>query len=195
MSGLVYGWRVAGQRALLAIASLVLLAGCGGMRVVGKVDALGDLPHYTVTGRFAAREGERSVAGRLSWQHEPGGDVILLQDPFGRGLAELQRSPAGARLRLADGRELVAADGQALVAELSGVAVPVDAIGLWLTGRNGAHAEVERDARGRIVHLNRDGWRVDYSYDAGDDLPERIFASRAGGPEVRLSVDSWEIPQ
>ena len=174
---------------------LCALAGCGGMRVVGSVSAMGDVPRYTVSGRFAAREGERSVAGRLSWQHAPEGDVILLQDPFGRGLAELQRSAAGARLTLADGRELVAHDGASLVADLSGVAVPVDAIGTWLTGRNGAQARVQRDARGRIVQLERDGWRVEYSYEAGDDLPERIFASRAGGPDVRLSVDSWEIPQ
>lgn len=180
-------WRTAA-----AAACLCLLAACSGLRIDGAVRD-GALSSYDVDGRFVARQEGRSLTGRLSWRHRGDEDTVLLQDPFGRGLAELFSGPGGAELRTADGTVRRAADGDALVAELSGVAVPVAAIGSWLAGRVGAHEAVERDAAGRVVRLQRDGWQVDYRYGDGEPLPDRIIAVRPGGPEVRLTVDRWEI--
>lgn len=179
-------------RVAVAVAGLLLAAGCGSLRIDGAVGD-GALPRYDVDGRFLARQDGRSLTGRLSWQHRGAEDTVLLQDPFGRGLAELHSGPWGAELRLADGEVRRAANGDALVAELSGVAVPVAAIGEWLAGRVVAADDVARDAAGRVVRLQRDGWQVDYRYGDGEPLPERIVATRDGGPEVRLSVDRWEV--
>lgn len=184
--------RWSGCRTALDVAALCLLAACGSLRIDGAVRE-GALQRYDVDGRFMARQDGRSLTGRLSWQHRDAEDVVLLQDPLGRGLAELSRGPWGAELRLASGEVRRAADGDALVAELSGVAVPVAEIGAWLSGRVEAAGVVERDAAGRVVRLERNGWQVDYRYGDGDPLPERITAARPGGPEVRLSVDRWEI--
>ena len=180
-------WRTAA-----AAACLGLLAACGSLRIDGTVRD-GALPRYDVDGRFVARQDGRSLTGRLSWQHRGDEDTVLLQDPFGRGLAELYRGPGGAELRTADGAVRRAADGDALVAELSGVAVPVASIGEWLAGRVAAGETVERDGAGRVTRLRRDGWQVDYRYGDGEPLPDRIIAARPGGPEVRLTVDRWEV--
>lgn len=179
-------------RPAVVAACLSLLAACGSLRIDGAVRD-GALPRYDVDGRFMARQDGRSLTGRLSWQHRGDQDTVLLQDPFGRGLAELFSGPGGAELRTADGMVRRAADGDALVAELSGVAVPVAAIGEWLAGRVAAGALAERDAAGRVVRLQRDGWQVDYRYGDGEPLPDRIIAARPGGPEVRLTVDRWEV--
>ena len=183
-----------GRRWRLAVAGICvgLLAACGGLRIDGTVRD-GTLSRYDVDGRFVARQDGRSLTGRLSWQHRGNEDTVLLQDPFGRGLAELFSGPGGAELRTADGAVRRADHGDALVAELSGVAVPVAAIGEWLSGRVGSGEVAQRDARGRVIRLLRDGWQVDYRYGDGEPLPDRITAARPGGPEVRLTVDRWEV--
>lgn len=183
-----------GRRWGLAVAAacLALLAACSSLRIDGAVRD-GALRNYDVDGRFVARQEGRSLTGRLSWQHRGDADTVLLQDPFGRGLAELFSGPGGAELRTADGTVRRAADGDALVAELSGVAVPVAAIGAWLAGRVSSGEAVQHDGAGRVIRLLRDGWQVDYRYGDGEPLPDRIIAVRPGGPEVRLTVDRWEV--
>jgi outer membrane lipoprotein LolB len=153
------------------------------------------LSAYVLDARFGLRDGDSSYSGRLNWRHDPEGDSVLLQDPFGGGVAELDAGPRGARMRLSDGQTAEADDARELMHRVTGVALPVRDLARWLTARgtDGAAATAERDARGRVVRQVRQGWAIEYSYDdaAADALPARIFAANGQGIELRLAIEAW----
>lgn len=178
---------------VLLLAAAALLAGCAG----GPPGRLGgeQVPErYTLDARFALRQTDKSHSGRLSWQHAGNVDVVLLQDPFGRGVAEIEQGEGGARARLAEGRILEAADAAELVFQLTGIRLPLAGVGRWLPARLATTGAGRRDAQGRLLMLERDGWQIEYGYgeDAPEALPARIFA-RYGELELRLSIERWEL--
>ena len=151
---------------------------------------------YTIDARFGLRDRDSSYSGRLNWRHDKLGDAVLVQDPFGGGVAELDARAGNARMRLADGKVAEAADGRELMQRLTGVALPIRDLARWMTARGPVNgAATERDSRGRIVRLDGEGWRIDYRYDddAADALPSRIVAANGLGIELRLAIESWTI--
>lgn len=157
---------------------------------------------FHVQARFAIRQelpdgAQQSLAGRLNWRHDAQGDVLLLADPLSRGLAELSRTPGQARLKLADGRELTAPRAEPLLQQTLGFALPVEALGGWLTGREAS----ERDRLGRATVLAAPPWYIEYVYD--DDAPTappaRLTIRHTGqgelhGLELRLRIEEWITP-
>lgn len=179
-------------RAALGAAAILLLAACAtphGARAPASVA----LVAYALEARFGLRDSDNSYSGRLSWRHDRDGDAVLVQDPFGGGVAELDAGPDGARMRLADGQVATAADARELMHQLTGVALPVRELAQWLTARGSVDGDAERDALGRVVRQTRQGWRLDYRYDdaAGDALPSRIVAANGRGIELRLAIEVW----
>ena len=187
------------RRLALAL-GVALLAGCAGDAAIrGNVPADdAALLTYTMHGRFSLRHADESVSGRLSWSRRPGQEQVLLQDPFGGGVGELTQLADGALLQLADGRRFVGDDGELLLAELTGVRVPLGAMGVWLAGR-GVDGRVvsalERDAAGRVARFRHDGWQVEYRYRDVAALPSGVQARRDDGTEIRLAIDRWELPE
>ena len=47
--------------------------------------------------------------------------------------------------------------------------------------------------QGRPLRLRHEDWLIDYGYASDDPQapPDRIFAVRAGGFELRLRIDEW----
>lgn len=185
-----------GGAALVAL--ILLLAGCA-TPVVTRVADGETIKRYLAEGRFSLRDDERLHSGRISWQHAPERDDILLQDPFGSGLAEVTRRPDGARLQLADGSVREAPDADQLIGSVTGIAVPLVELGALLPGRVVDADDVVRDAAGRASRLDRHGWRIEFSYpdDAAETLPSGVFALRRGvdtALEVRFVIETWELP-
>jgi outer membrane lipoprotein LolB len=136
------------------------------------------LTEFEFDGRVAVRRGDTRHHANISWRHEPAGDEILLTTPLGQGVAELRRNASGARLLMADGRELVAADWEILTEQLFGARLPFNDLPAWVAGHAPAVAA---------------GWRVeylDYQSDAPDALPT-LLEVRRDDIEVRLIIDEW----
>lgn len=181
-------------------ALLALLAGCAGDTALRGAPpaAEGELAQYTMHGRFAVRQQEQAASGRISWSRTPDEERVLLQDPFGTGIGELTQRDGAAQLALADGRVFTDRDGEALLARVTGVRVPLGALGVWLTGRGSGAWQVaglERDASGRVRRFSHDGWQIEYRYRDEVALPAGLSARRDDGAELRLSVDAWELPE
>jgi outer membrane lipoprotein LolB len=173
-----------------------LLAGCATPHGV-RAPANERLVAYTFDARFGLRDRDSSYSGRLNWRHDAGGDAVMVQDPFGGGVAELDAKAAGARMRLADGQVAEASDAGELMYRLTGVALPVRNLARWLTAR-GVDADgppPERDGQGRVARQVRQGWQIDYRYDddASDALPSRIVAANGQGIELRLAIEAWTV--
>jgi outer membrane lipoprotein LolB len=69
----------------------------------------------------------------------------------------------------------------------------------WVVGlpRPNADYQALPDAEGRLGELEQDGWRIlfsRYEHHAGQQLPGKLAAQRGDELDVRLVVDSWELP-
>lgn len=181
---------------LATLLACALLAGCAALPPPPVArEAVGD---FMLEARFALRVSPpdrpaESSGGRLEWEHRNGNDRILIANPLGVGIAEIDSAPAHARLRTGDGQEREASDPDTLLASVTGQALPVRRLPDWLLGR-GDERGIERDAAGRPARLNEAGWQVDYSYpdDAPGALPERVTLRQDGTLELRLRIETWK---
>ncbi|MBS1191061.1 MAG: Outer rane lipoprotein LolB [Rhodocyclaceae bacterium] len=183
----------------LFLAGVLALAGCATVTPPSTgLPARGELRDFGLEARFALRlerpyEAPQSASGRLSWDHGHDGDHILVANPLGQGIAEIDRSAAGARLRTSDGRVRHAADAGELLQEATGYPLPLGELPAWLLGRPTASGQLRTDALGRPQSLIDAGWHIDYHYDseAADALPSRLTLRRDSSLEVRLRIEEW----
>lgn len=156
------------------------------------------LRDFALEARFALRVSRPDAApqtagGRLSWEHRRGNDRILIANPLGYGVAEIETTPALSRLRTADGTIRESADADELMEAATGERLPVARLPAWLLGRSSSTSYIERDGQQRPTSLSEAGWRIDYAYDdaAAGALPTRITLRRADDVELRLRIEEW----
>ena len=131
-----------------------------------------ELPRFALEGRLQVRDGERTAAVGIDWQHEASRDDWLFTGPLGQGLARIEGDAAGARMTLADGRRSEAARFGAEVMRFS----PRQSDLLIVAGR--------------VVDQ---GWTIEYTEYADESpgsLPRKIDIHR-GDTRLRLIVDAW----
>jgi len=157
-----------------------------------------EMRNFALESRFALRatlpgQPPQSSGGRLSWSHHGSHDRILLANPIGVGLAEIDATPERSQLRTADGKTQESADPDALIEEATGLRLPVARLPAWLLGRAGGTAQITADPYGRPGRLNEGGWQVDYFYEdaSPNALPSRLTISRPGEIELKLRIEEW----
>lgn len=182
----------------LAACALALAACAAVPPVVSGLPARTEIREFALEARFALRierpdEPPQSASGRLSWQHGRNADHILVSNPLGQGVAEIEQNAASARLRTSDGKVHEAPDAAALLFATTGYALPLGELPAWLLGRPTAAGRLQTDDRGRPRQLADAGWQIDYDYDseAAGALPSRLTLKRDGDLEVRLRVEEW----
>jgi outer membrane lipoprotein LolB len=182
---------------LAALSAGLMLAGCA-LAPAQPAPAREGLRDFTIEARFALRvtrpeQVSDSSSGRLAWERRGERDRILVANPLGAGLAEIDSDPGGARLRTADGQVREAASPDDLLETVTGQRLPVRRLSGWLLGRGGPSARIERDALGRPVRLEESGWRIDYVYgnDDAQALPSGVTLARPGEIELRLRIEDW----
>lgn len=187
---------IARRPLLLALASSLLTA-CATLPPPA-LPARSELRNFALESRFALRatlpgQAPQSSGGRLSWSHQGSHDRILLANPIGVGLAEIDATPLRSQLRTADGKEQESADPDALIEEATGLRLPVARLPAWLLGRAGGSAQITADPYGRPSRLHENGWQVDYFYEDASPhaLPSRLTISRPGEIELKLRIEEW----
>ena len=187
--GLVRAWSSAGFLGLV-----LFLAGCASFPAPSvSVPPRDALAAFSLEGRFSLRHEDNNYSGRLSWRHDGENNTLLLASPFGQGMAEITTVASGARLTTSDGKSYEAADAETLTTRVLGYPLPLAQLTDWVRGRNSTAGVAELDGFGRPLRLRHEGWSIDYGYDGDDPQapPNRIFAERAGGLELRLRIDEW----
>ncbi len=154
---------------------------------------------FRLDGRVSVKAGEESFSGGLVWRRDAAIEELLLRTPLGQGVAELRGGPAGMELKNAEGRLYYAADADALVQQALGLELPLRGLAWWVVGlpRPEATYHAVPDADGHLGELEQDGWQIMFSrYEShhGQPLPGKLLARRGDDLEVRLVVDSWELP-
>jgi outer membrane lipoprotein LolB len=184
-----------------ALLAGLLLAACSSLPPTPP-PARDSLHDFALEARFALRVNQPDAApqtagGRLSWEHRAGNNRILIANPLGIGIAEIDTTPALSRLRTTDGTVRESADADELMEAATGERLPVLRLPAWLLGRGDATSLIERDDQQRPTRLAEAGWQIDYAYDdtAADALPARVTLRRADAIELRLRIEEWrEIP-
>jgi outer membrane lipoprotein LolB len=154
---------------------------------------------FRLDGRVSVKAGEESFSGGLQWQRDVDVDALMLRTPLGQGVAEMRGSSAGMELKNAEGRRFYATDADTLVRQALGVELPLRGLTWWVVGlpRPEAAHSATPDAAGHLVELQQDGWQILFSrYQShnGYMLPGKLVARRGDDLEVRLVLDTWELP-
>lgn len=187
------------MRAVFFVVFAVLLAACSSVPKV-SVDLPGReaMRDFALEARFAlkverAGEAVQNGSGRLSWTHHNGTDSVFLANPLGGGLAEIDISPAGSRLRSSNGEVRQHASADVLVQRVTGYVLPVSRLAQWLLGRAGPAGEVRRDAFGRPLTLLEAGWQVEYEYpdNSPTALPHLLRVNQASEVMLTLRIEEW----
>lgn len=185
----------------LRILALGLLAGCAGLPPPAPLDR-DSIRDFSLEARFALRatpsgQSPQSANGRLTWAHTDQRDRVLLANPLGYGLAEIDITPQRSTLRTGNGQERESSDPEELITTATGLPLPVSRLPAWLLGRSGSAATVEPDSQGRPGRLIESGWQIEYTYDSdrAAALPARLTIIRPGEIELKLRIEEWrEVP-
>jgi len=167
---------------LIAAASLILAA-CVTLGEPPELPPRPERPTITafdLEGRLSIKQGDKSYQTGIQWQHSEEQDRIFLTGPLGQGLAELERTPDGARLVTADQKVVTAADADSLARDLLGVDLPLTVLPDWVLGRQNVLP----------------GWRVEvlrYESDAANALPQ-LLELQHDDLTVRIRIDQWQLP-
>jgi outer membrane lipoprotein LolB len=184
-------------RSLAGLLALALLSGCAPLLPASpQVASIIVADAYRLEGRVLVRSAEQQFAGGIVWTRQGERQEILLRNPLGQGVAEVHLGPAGASLTDSAGNVREAADGEALLQEAIGVALPLAGLGHWLRGRPDPARPFSGvpDGHGGWASLDQDGWRIEYAGANETGLPERLTARRGDDLEIRLVVDAWQAP-
>jgi len=161
------GWRGA------VAAVLVWAAGCAQVEVrppEGPLD-------FDLLGRIAARYGQESFTGNVSWRHARGGDEMLISTPFGQGVARIVRQGEAVQLTTADGKEHRANDAEDLTERVLGFRVPLVGLADVVQGRSSPDLESR-------------GWKIEVQERDAQGRPARLRAMYQG-IDLRLAVTKW----
>lgn len=185
--------RCPGLRAAGAAVMLAALAACAVIAPQRAARA----PGFDLVGRVAVTSPERAFSSSVRWSHRPGGDELWLLTPTGQAVAHIRAGDDGATLTTAERHEYSARDVEALTRRALGWALPMTQLAWWLRGEPVPGlpvGEAVRDAGGRLVRLQQDGWEVVlvHAPDGAPGAPPRRLELTRDASRVRLVVDGWQ---
>ncbi len=155
------------------------------------------LNNWKIQGRTVIRNKQEAWNLGLRWQQNNDEFHIHLLGPFAQGGVSIEGNDKHVTMTMDDGQKLHSASAEALIAEVLGVQLPIDALRDWLRGIPYQQSEiklVEYDEEGRIIHLVQQGWNIDFKRYVPFQqysLPSKIFITQADR-SLRLVITSWK---
>lgn len=150
-------------------------------------------------GRFAVKTEQgnqtpEAIQGGFVWRDTPAQLTLDLTNPFGSILARVTVQSSGATLERANGEVIQTTTPDSLVDQALGQSIPVQGLRAWLRTQQNPQPGMrvlERDAQGRIVSFEQEGWSARLSnFDAlGPRLVSLLRAEAGRKMSVRLVID------
>lgn len=162
--------------------------------------AMQDLSVWQVDGRTAVSSDQGGGKLALRWSQDGRHFDIRLMTFFGQQQARLEGVSGGHSRLLRPDQPPVQADNEdQLMQEALGWSLPLTGLRYWVMGlaQPGVALRKAVDNQGRLIWLEQDGWRIDYtSYQsvAGLSLPHKLRLKH-GQLSARLVLDSWSFAQ
>lgn len=155
------------------------------------------LNHWQAVGRIGVVNAQDGWHANFQWDQQGSAYRIDLIGPLGQGRVAVQGDAEKVSIQTQDGQNWTASDADALLEQSLGIQLPVNGLRYWVRGlpEPGASPVVETDAEGRLLHLEQNGWIIEYPAYAPTtalDLPARIVARRAD-LSVKLVIEQWNL--
>lgn len=192
---------------LIALALTLLLSACAGLRDTttppaaepwqARQQTLEELQQWDLSARISVSRGDDGWHGSLRWRQRTNTYAIDLVGPLGQGRIDIDGTPSMVRLRTDDGRELRAADVETLLADATGLGLPISGLFYWIRGLPEANmpAQLMGDEQGLLTGLQQNGWNIvfsDYQLIDALQLPTRITAQQED-LQVKLAIQTWKL--
>ncbi|MTD39522.1 lipoprotein localization protein LolB [Erwinia sp. CPCC 100877] len=158
------------------------------------------LSQYQTRGAFAWISDNQKVYARFFWQQTGQSRYrLLLSNPLGSTELELNARPGVVTLTNNKGQRYQGQDAEQLLAQLTGMPIPINSLRQWILGLPGDATDYRVDENYRLSELNydRDGkkWKVTwngYSDKVKPALPASMELND-GEQRIKLKMDNWIV--
>lgn len=158
------------------------------------------IEQYQTRGAFAYISDRQKVYARFFWQQStPERYRLLLTNPLGSTVMELNAQPGVVQLTDNNGKRYVSDNAETMIQKLTDMTIPLDSLRQWILGLPGDATDITLDAQHRLKSLNytRGGvtWKVEYlnyNTDVQPALPSQLELTQ-GEQRIKLKMDNWTL--
>ena len=142
---------------------------------------------------------QEKFKARLQWQHAPDQYTIKMRDFIGRTVAVVEGKSEKVVAKTSTGHRYENIDADHLLAELTGLHVPVNGLKFWLLGLPDPQHSLELYQTGRQglpQIIKQAGWTIhyqDYENVGLIAMPNSILLDQAD-INLRLKISRWQLP-
>ncbi|WP_347254807.1 lipoprotein insertase outer membrane protein LolB [Leminorella grimontii] len=156
------------------------------------------LTQYQTRGAFAYLTDSQKLYARFFWQQQtPEQYRLVLTNPLGNTVMELNVQPGMVQLVDDKGQRYVSDNAEKMIFELTGMTIPLENMRQWMIGLPADAKDLTFTPEGQLkkITLDQNGqrWTVEYrNYDtkAQPALPGLIEISH-GDERIKLKMDDW----
>lgn len=174
----------------------LLLSGCQLTPLSPSTEQdVAQLTHWQANGRFAYKTPHDGGSASVRWQQQNDHGELHFSGPMGFGSATLHWQPGFAKLTTSKA-STNAPSAETLTYELTGLALPADALLYWLRGLPWPHAEASlvRNTQGHPQRLTQLNWQLEYDRWQQIDgywLPHRLKAKH-NSDSFTFVIQHWK---
>ncbi len=163
-----------------------------------RLVSLQAIRHFDARGRIAVNHDSDGFTAGLRWRQNDDQASIDLSAPLGFGAAHIQQTDSILRVTTAKG---VTLDSDAANDELHqtlGFDPPLKSLRYWVLGASAPESPSRTvlDEQQRLIHLEQDGWEVDYAgyllVDRRIWLPQALTVTRES-LKVKVVIHDWQL--
>lgn len=129
---------------------------------LSALEQLRQLDDWTLAGRIAYREGLKILPGvSLTWHQQAEHFAADFVAPLGQGSLHIEGTPAHVSLSSSDGQHLSSDAPEQLIADKTGIQLPLASLSLWLRGVPDAQArDLSNDSEGLPQEFHSGDWQI-----------------------------------
>ena len=193
---------------LISILILFLASACSSVPTSDKANLvvqppekvqlqLQELLNYTAGGRLVVKSEDKTLSGRFYLQVTGDTSVLTIKNPLGITLLKLTRGLDGYTLEF-DKQTYNHFDGNHLVYQLTGIALPVNQLPYWIKGSCFNYCDsAQYDSFGRLAKntLISSGWQLTYKgFQQINELflPKHIQLN-VPDKSIKIRIDKWQV--
>jgi outer membrane lipoprotein LolB len=159
---------------------------------------LEQLTDWSLSGKLGVFSPEGRESVNINWQQSKKGFHIRLNGPLGISVLDIQKIDNNSVI--IDGEKYLSNNPEQLIAELSGMVLPIEQLQQWIKG-NPSGASYQLDDNHQLTNLlggqkNTGLWLINY----GDyrsiehiNLPHNLQLTR-GNLRLKFKISNWQIP-
>ena len=160
---------------------------------------IAQLQSWELQGKLGFNNAQRGGSANLSWHQQQQQYSVSLSGPFGAGTALIEGDQHLAAMRQGD--QIYRNSPALLAQQLTGLAIPVDALSWWARGLPSPSetplSNLVSAPSGEAQSFEQAGWQLSFSnYRPADNLSlPRKITGEFGDQRFKLIISSWSFPQ